>query len=129
MNYIVKRFRCDFDGIYAWGTCWRNEEVRKKWDEFWENYPASVSNEFSPVWWHFARVRQDGATGYLACHFGSIFLHPMYIEGLLMADQDGFIESAFTELEAICKEVADYCGGTFSIITQDLPKYVIEETK
>lgn len=98
-----------FNGIYEWGDGWISGK-KEKWDEY-------LSNLKNSHWKYFRLNEPTHSTDYLIAIDNVIFLHPLsfsavmtYIPGMSIYDK-----ADVDELYNICKELAEYCGGTFTM--------------
>lgn len=97
-----------FSGLYEWGKGWVSSEASNAWNEFLENLNAT--------YWHSVLVEDFDKTWYLVGTHGSVYLHPMDFNAVFhncgVHSADDF---SCEELEEICKELAQACGGTFEL--------------
>lgn len=119
MDYSIIAVKGVFNGIYEWGRGFVSNDVAERWKRYWLS--------IDPSWWKFIPPEVIGHAGYLACHAGIIYLHPMGFNALLSTTtkvttfRDGteYTASFSTDLEKLlelCRGAAEACGGTFEMI-------------
>ena len=123
-----------FNGIYEWGKGYKSATIADKFEHFW----AEVFPRLGASYWKYAEKTRFGECGFLSCSGGSIYMHPMEFNSVLVASaglvisqmgKDGemyynHFESVVRELNKICEECAKYCGGTFELYISK--EFVIE---
>lgn len=123
MAKIIK-VRGIFHDIYGWGVGFYSQEIAQKWNYFWRA-------KFTPkTFWSYVQPKDIWASGTLALNTGggSIYMHPMDFTVMLTNNSgthngqiigDTYYESSFewqiSELYEICKECAEFCGGSFTM--------------
>lgn len=94
-----------FNNIYFSGKGYRDLETLKNWNDAWENIKS--------FHWKYFKTSN---TQYLVGVQGSIFLHPMDFKAVFHGcgchTDDTF---NCKDLQRICNEVAEKCGGTFDL--------------
>jgi len=112
----VVTMKVTFDGLYFWGSGWKDGSVYKKWYDFW----TSKSGD-GIFWTHFLKDDGINKTQYLVTTGGSSYLHPMGFEvlyrligGCYKTNEKGEkvdVLNEIEELKGICEKCADICGG------------------
>lgn len=117
------KFYGEFKGIYKWGVGFINLEVKRKWDEFWEFVFPTIRHCF----WRNCIIGDWGEANRLVSTSAAVYLHPMSFNGIfvdngicsqkLLDDKvyQYHFKSLVCELDEICKQAAEYCGGTFTM--------------
>jgi len=124
-----------FNGIYEWGRGFMSREIADKWNWFWSVEFRKTDHLF----WKYADGDMDfGECGILSCNSGSIYMHPMDFNAVLVSSMgcictkrgdDGKeyitqFESEIKHLKEICDACAEFCGGSFTLYIS--PEYPIE---
>ena len=119
-------FYGSFKGLYEMGRGWISREVKEKWNSWWKNeFPKMASFR----WKTYIPGNDTSECGCLVGSHNVIYMHPMAIYGT-------FVEAGIScgcningkkykyvfyddlkALDAICKAVAEHCGGTFVMDT------------
>lgn len=123
------QIRGEFYGIYEWGRGYVFAEMKEKWDYFWN---VKLSERW-PGFWKYVKGNEYGEAGSLVSVNEAIYLHPMTFNAVLatnngnairMLPEDGYkneyhssFASEIYELNELCKECAEYCGGRFELFT------------
>lgn len=113
-----------FSDIYKWGVGYVNADMKSKWDWFWQ---VEFRNK-AHLFWKYSNGDDFGGCGHLSCIGGNIYMHPMDFKAVLISSgvtsisrtDDGkeycnHFESEIRELNEICKECAEFCGGHFTL--------------
>lgn len=98
-----------FHDIYFWGKGFKDTETSLAWKK--------AVDEVKGIHWSVHTEKHGyGNVNYLVSTNGSIYLHPMDFTTVLHScgvhTDDSFDCS---ELEEICKGIAEKCGGTFEL--------------
>lgn len=105
MEETIVLVRGTFNNIYFWGKGYKDAETCQKWH--------NALKEVKSFLWS---VREVDDVSYLVGCNGSIYLHPMDFRAVLHScgchTNDTF---DCGDLERICKEIAEKCGGTFEL--------------
>lgn len=123
-----------FKGIYEWGKGYKSQLAANKFEEFW----TEVFPRLGAIHWKYAENTRFGECGLLACIGGSIYMHPMEFNSVLVASagvvmsemgKDGemyynHFGSEVRELNRVCEACAKYCGSTFELYISK--EFVIE---
>lgn len=114
-----------FNGLYGWGEGW-TRETQAKWDEFWRTQFPKMANY---QWVRYIPGNGFGECGTLCGRDINVYMHPMAIYGYMSeggvscgayVDGQEYNYVFYDELEKlneICKAVAEWCGGTFTLDT------------
>lgn len=123
MKQFATKVNGVFNGIYEWGRGFMSRNMESKWDWYWKvEFPKK-----GYIFWKYANNYGFGECGYLVCTDGSIYMHPMEFNSVLVASGGcvcssmgsdnkryyNHFESALRELKEICDDCAAFCGGTF----------------
>lgn len=107
--------------FYHWGKGWDSLEQKKAWDEYWDNF----NNTHMGFNWRNVKIGSGlSQENLLVCGKCVVWLHPMnytaYYHGsgvIVQTIENGKCvtrrEFLLEELEKICREVAEVCGGTY----------------
>lgn len=123
MAKIIK-VRGIFHDIYGWGVGFYSQEIAQKWNYFWRV-------KFAPkIFWSYVQPKDKLTSGVLTLDTGggSIYMHPMDFYTTLTSNggvscgktiEGVYYETCFegqiSELYEICKECAEFCGGSFTM--------------
>lgn len=103
--------RGTFKGLYTWGEGW-DYTTRDKWE-------AYLSRMKSYGWKYYKCDDGFSVSYYLHNTNNIIFLHPMQFEAVLndcgCMVNGSYFKGDIENLYEICKGLAEYCGGTFSM--------------
>ena len=105
MEETIVLIRGTFHNIYFYGKGYRDIEACQNWHK--------AIKEVKSYFW---LVREVEDVTYLVGCNGSIFLHPMDFRAVLHScgcNTDDTFDCG--DLERICKEIAEKCGGTFEL--------------
>ena len=114
-----------FSGIYKWGDGFVSRDMQSAWDWFWKVEFGRKHRSF----WKYADGDEFGGCGILSCNSGAIYMHPMDFKAVLVSSsgvvistrgKDGkdyynHFQSEIRNLNEICKECAEFCGGHFTL--------------
>lgn len=92
-----------FTGLYEWGAGW-NMETIIKWRAYWAKLKS--------IYWNYIEDASNNSQ-YLYGLYGSIFLHPERFEVVISSSINP--DRVLEELNKICAECANACGGTFRL--------------
>ena len=125
MKQFATKVNGVFNGIYEWGRGFMSRGMASKWDWYWKvEFPKK-----GYIFWKYAEGNGFGECGNLVCTNGSIYMHPMEFNSVLVAsggcihistgsDKKRYynhFESVLRELKEICDDCAAFCGGTFDL--------------
>ena len=110
------------DGLYKWGEGF-TQETLKKWRDFWyKEFPKKPR-----AYWRLVVSRSEGSCDNLISTSSNVYLHPMGFDVIMKScggcskkfnkETNQWTEEYFGEaaaLEEIVKEMAEYCGCTYS---------------
>ena len=134
MKQFAIKVRGIFNGIYEWGNGFKDRETESAWNWFWRvEFPKKRA-----LFWKYADGDDFGGCGHLSSMTGSIYMHPMDFNAVLVASsgcvkispsKDGkdyynHFESELRNLKEICDACAEFCGGTFELLISK--EFVIE---
>ena len=114
-----------FNNLYSWGSGWTSA-MEAKWDEFWRTQFPKMADYH---WLNYVPGRGFGECGTLIGNNINVYMHPMGIYGYMSeggVSCGGYVDGQaynyvfldeLEKLNEICKAVAEYCGGTFTLDT------------
>lgn len=96
-----------FEGIYSWGKGYESMEVHDAWEK--------AIREVKSVFWKVVDSGERMVPPSLVSIQGSIYLHPMDFTTVL--HRVGCSEDCYDcdDLNRVCTEIAEKCGGTFKL--------------
>jgi len=112
-----------FNDIYEWGRGFKGNNTMSTWNWFWRvEFPKK-----GYTFWKYAEGDKFGGCGHLSSNSGSIYMHPMEFNSVLVASSGlvcistgndkkryyNHFQSELRELKEICDDCAEFCGGTF----------------
>ena len=135
-----------FKGIYEWGRGFVSTLAQYKWEQYWK---CVFPTKHHCHWKTYVQGSGFGECGSLMGISKAIYMHPMafygvFVEGGVskgcsLPEENHKYEYSYVfyedlkELEEICKDAAEYCGGSFELETSkefevEVPEANIELT-
>jgi len=126
MRHFAIKVRGIFNGIYEWGEGFKSRDIASRWNWYWKvEFPKK-----GHLFWKYAQGGDFGECGYLTGTDGSIYMHPMDFNAVLVSssgcvctsrgsdgkDYYNHFQSVLRTLKEICDECAEFCGGTFDLL-------------
>lgn len=122
----ITQVRGEFHGIYELGKGYTSNEMKRKWDEFWQ----VKFRECEPIFWRYVEGNKLGRAGSLVSTYNAVYMHPMNFSAIFTCNGGcrqwsfgggksylTYFASEISELDELCKACAKYCGARFELFT------------